>query len=882
MKNKTKHQISLRTLLKDYFLPSLLIKQGKKHVKGISVMIIKRMKYACLLCIVFLFSACQLPSEETQPSPIVSNPVTEQPTQTPIETSPIETPVLSEPLDPILLKIQNAKDDLIQSFHQRVLKDSISFPYASLEGVFYQWLSSDPDVLSNDGMVNRPLPGQMDQDITMTIVLSYEDYEESIQINIKVLAYVLTHNIYDLHENHRHVNTISVEVLGIIYAFYDSGFFMTDGTSNIGVAYPSNHAELNLGDLVLVNATYYGATYLNTTIGKAFHLDWTHPVKVLSKGHDYSHEITPITFAEYHQKDPNDPHNMGKGYKIFGRITDFPYDKINDTTSLLDLHFPYLAMQFETDPPGKEYLKWIMGEYVEITVYYFDYDPYEGFIVTLCNEPYQATIYPYSSSYTDIDTLHHRAFSYEEINFEGIVVHISYNGYYLSDGIKQIYVTQAQHLRKVVLKLGDLIEVTGLYQPYYTGFQISYVSKIEIKQNSVEYSLSYESWSIEQIHEAYQYDHTYLDKTDEIRKHYGNMYEVIGTLVKKGAYDGFYLRSLETDAELWLFPSVNQTQTLDLLESYVDLDIIIKVFYHASDGQKRIIVIFDGDTEDIRLYLDPEKMIQQDMDKVVITPNVVYYFDLNLPSIGTNGTLFSWSSSHPEYIASDGTFVSHPEIDTWVTLTATAVLGDLTRTFSKEVLAKASPDQVSDLLHLKQGDWVVIEGVVMAHDWHTFGYFIQDSLGQGIYVESNNIDYYLVEVGQTIVISGQLSTYTEFSNLEPILIHSTLIQINESHEDIVVFDVLNIKAIHDAFPNQYAKTYRLYGVLVGFYTDSGSIGIYSSEHPNLYLVFVDWYLEDSVKNAISVGSTFEWIEFTYCRIYYGYHYIINVHFKLSE
>ncbi len=835
-----------------------------------------RMKLLLIGSLLFSLVACQLPQSPKEEPPAKDETPIVNPTPSDPTPSPVETPSVTDRYEAIAALFEQAKNELVTQFHQKELTTSTYFPAFSSQWVYYEYQSSHPEVLTEDGLVTRPLPNHGNQEVVLTVIMTYGEYQETISITLTVLAYVLENNIYWLHQTHQEKTTLSVEALGIIYAFHDFGFFMTDGTANISVAYPENFLDLELGDLVLVQATYYGRPYLNSTMGRAFHLDWTHPVTVLSKGHSFEHDILSITFEDYHRLDQENPLNIGKAYRIFGRLTDFPYDKINDTTSFLDLHFPYLARIYSTPPPGKAFIHSLLGQYVELVIYYFDYDPHEGFVVTLVNPPYEGVVHDLNPVYTNIEALHYRAFPYEEVTLKGIIVHLSYNGYYIHDGVRQVYVTHPGYQRNVTVQLGDLVQVKGLYQPYYTGYQLTYVSQLDVLESDRNYTLNYTFATHEQLHALLNDEAMYFDQNRTIRMEYGNPYQVIGTIIEKDAFNRLYLKSLDSDLDLWFHPSYHTYESYQALESFLGEDVILNVVYHASDSSQGIVVIFDGNPEDIRLYHRPEDLMQKDIDEALSGPNVAYKTSLNLLTQGSRGSIISWVSSHPEYIGSDGSFVSIPEMDTWVTLTGTVIYNDLIRIIERRVLAKAQPDQVTDLVHLNPGDWAVIEGVVIAHDWHTYGFFIQAANGQGLYIESNSNDYYEVAWQKTVILLGQYAINTESGNYEPMLTNTSIIEIGQDLQTVFVFEMDDVQSLLNLFPNQYAKSYVLYDLVIGFYSTNGTIGVYSKNDPNTMIYFVDWYLPDVNLETYPVGTAIEKLEFIYCRIYHGVHYVIGV------
>lgn len=118
--------------------------------------------------------------------------------------------------------------------------------------------------------------------------------------------------------------------------------------------------------------------------------------------------------------------------------------------------------------------------------------------------------------------------------------------------------------------------------------------------------------------------------------------------------------------------------------------------------------------------------------------------DIELPEEGLNETVFTnWTSSHPELIADDGSFVALPDVTTLVTLTAEATRGDESGTLEIEVDALA-PISIEEALEVPVDRAVFITGKIVEIVAPNSGFFLYDETGF-MYVRDtrfwdNNVD----------------------------------------------------------------------------------------------------------------------------------------------
>lgn len=305
------------------------------------------------------------------------------------------------------------------------------------------------------------------------------------------------------------------------------------------------------------------------------------------------------------------------------------------------------------------------------------------------------------------------------VTVEGIVVAEFNGGYFIYDGEDVLGVYYSGSATK-----GDEVRVTGLYSRYYTLYQIGDVENEEILSSGNDTTVPVSEITIE----AFNND---LDLSDPLN--HGRFFEVSGTLVTKGEYNNLFIESTETDDDILIY-YFSRADALEELEEFVGLNITVTVVYYTNHSANGIMVLFDGTADDVAIdELTDEQKLETDVNNAGANPAFTFGDNVTLPSEGVNGVSFSaWTSSHPELIANDGSFVAMPEERTVVTFTGTATLGDLTQEVEVTVDALAEMS-VNEAIEIPAGKNVMITGVITQFVDGNSGFFMTDGEGY-IYV----------------------------------------------------------------------------------------------------------------------------------------------------
>lgn len=354
---------------------------------------------------------------------------------------------------------------------------------------------------------------------------------------------------------------------------------------------------------------------------------------------------------------------------------------------------------------------------------------------------------PETDSYTDFAELHAEAAVNDFIAAEGIIVSIFRAGYFIYDGVNYISVYKPNH---DVVSMGDRVVVFGQYGRYHTLFQITNVTDEVVLSSGNDTTVPVEEKTVAEINA--------LD-SDADRLINGRTYRTQGVLELRGTHNNVNIVDGEESLLVYFMSS---TASIESLEQFIGQMVEVEVIYYTNHSADGVMVVFQGGVDDITIVeLDDQESFDLDVAAVQATPDYTFEDDITLPAIGANGTEFTnWTSSHPDYIANDGTFVAMPAEYTVVTFTGTATLGSLTEEVTVTVQALATM-AIDDAIDVELDNHVMIEGVISLFVPSNSGFFVYDGTGY-MYVRDTALfssiedDY---NVGDNIKIVGARANY---------------------------------------------------------------------------------------------------------------------------
>ncbi len=235
----------------------------------------------------------------------------------------------------------------------------------------------------------------------------------------------------------------------------------------------------------------------------------------------------------------------------------------------------------------------------------------------------------------------------------------------------------------------------------------------------------------------------------------------------------------------------------------------------------------------------------------------------------------AWESNNEDVIENDGT-VHRPgpgEDDEEVVLTATLSNGNgevHTLDFDVTVIAIPLKMSVADALSLDDGTIVQIEAVISSYraDADDREFFIQDEDGTAIFIYDGDLfDDESLDIGNKIIIEGELDTYTLHGNNLRQLRNVTLVDNDGGDHPITVIDDKTIEDIVNNYPANSSMRFRLEDVVISdiahgdYFLETGAAEKLRFDFGSYGQHFVD---------ILEVGDTIDWIEFTVYDIFYDH------------
>ncbi|TVP94011.1 MAG: hypothetical protein EA374_08120 [Acholeplasmatales bacterium] len=326
--------------------------------------------------------------------------------------------------------------------------------------------------------------------------------------------------------------------------------------------------------------------------------------------------------------------------------------------------------------------------------------------------------------YTDFAKAHSELTLNDDVLAEGVVVSIFAAGYFLYDGENFLSVYRPNHS---TVSIGDRAQVLGRYNVYHTLYQIGNVANEDVIESGLDATVPIEEKSVSEI--------VALDSGAD-RLINGTTFRTQGQIQIKGTFNNVFI--VDGDDELLVY-FMSLPESIAALETFEGQIVELDVIYYTNHSRDGIMVVFQGGVDDVTpVEVDEEAALNLDIATAVAAPNYTFGDDIVLPAVGALGSVFTdWTSSHPELIADDGTYVAMPESPTEVTFTGTATFGEATGEVTVKVDALA-PMTMEEAILVPDGRHVMVEGVVQSNIQANRGFFIYDGTAH-MYVRDLNV-----------------------------------------------------------------------------------------------------------------------------------------------
>lgn len=389
------------------------------------------------------------------------------------------------------------------------------------------------------------------------------------------------------------------------------------------------------------------------------------------------------------------------------------------------------------------------------------------------------------SFYTDFAEAHGELSLNDDILAEGVVVSIFSAGYFLYDGENFLSVYRPNHS---TVSLGDRARVLGNYNVYHTLFQIGNVANEDVIESGLDTTVPVEEKSVSEI--------VALDSAAD-RLINGRTYRTQGQIVIKGAFDNVFI--VDGEDELLVY-WMSLPESIEALESFEGQIVELDVIYYTNHSRDGVMVVFQGGEEDIvPVEVDEQESLDIDIASASASPDFTFGDDIVLPEMGALGSVFTdWTSSHPELIADDGTYVAMPEATTEVTFTGTATFGEATGTVTVQVDALA-PMTMEEAILVPDGRHVMVEGVVQSNIQANRGFFIYDGTAH-MYVRDLDLVQHPndgpapYEIGDVVHLVGARDTFAGIPQITAVKHIETTDNEYDLPENIGEVDIADIGA----------------------------------------------------------------------------------------
>ena len=362
-------------------------------------------------------------------------------------------------------------------------------------------------------------------------------------------------------------------------------------------------------------------------------------------------------------------------------------------------------------------------------------------------------------------------------------------GFFIHDAGNYLFVYEDSFLDDI--EPGDTVTVLGKLATYRGLLQVSYVSHTATDTDEATVDAIVTSVA------ALEFDLVPR----------GTIATITGTIeaTADGSYWNVYIDG-PAAGRVYIYHYSNNTELTSFHGQVVTIDVV--TYQDAS-------VLFQGMAADVTpaTFTDAQ-MLQDATDSIDLGNTAAVMADIELPdTVGTSLVTIVWTTTDDTVIDIDGTITQVSGSEGTATLTATVSLGtetDLVREFAIVVsdLDDLTPLSVSEVIAEEDGPEFLVTGIIVG-SYYSYGdneVLIQDTVtGVGIYVDFD-VD---AEIGDLVVVYGQLETYTSNENTRRQIDSGDLIRIDSSGNTIIVDAETDFTVIADEYAEMLVYTTTL-------------------------------------------------------------------------
>lgn len=698
------------------------------------------------------------------------------------------------------------------------------------------WVSSNTDVLANDGTVTRPTfeEGNATVTLTGTVTVGTATAEVVFQVTIQAEAEVASYaSIAEIYANA--ILDEEIEFTGIVTSTFNGGYFITDGTNVLGIYNGNNDLGAQKGDEVKVKGAYanYNSLYQLKPSSE----------EILSSGNAITITPTVLTVAELIALDSTDKTIHGKYYTITGTLALYgDYDNVVLTDGA-----DQIMVYYQSEAASIAALEAEVGKEVTITVVYYTDHSRDGVIVAYDNGAEGIEV----AALSDAEAVAADADAVEGLVPAATVTALTLpvegpNGSTLAwtssdatilgndgalgtaNGVATytVVVTKGTETATVTvdvavpmmstvaevlaMDLNSVFYVSGtVYEVSYYGFfieqdgaylfvyengtdlvagdNITFIAKLGTYNGLLQSNLigDYTVNSQGNADVVVAVPGTVEGLENDLYPR-GTRVTVTASLTIEGDYDNVYLNGA-AGGKVVVYYRSNASELEALAGQTVTLTVVT---YHDET------VLYQLTAADVTTAatFDDAAMAQAVADGIDLGMLTDVNTDLVLPGDSTDPAYtIAWATTDAAVVTDAGVITMVSGDTPSATLTATVTVGTevVTRDFVVTLmdLDENVPMTVAEALLLEDGGMVLVQGVITGFYYDER--IIQDDTGAAIWVDSDVEG----EMGDEIVVYGKLATYDSYGNDNRQLDNATKLETVSTGNDLVVEAETDVAAI---------------------------------------------------------------------------------------
>ncbi|MGM0435724.1 MAG: immunoglobulin-like domain-containing protein [Bacillota bacterium] len=293
------------------------------------------------------------------------------------------------------------------------------------------------------------------------------------------------------------------------------------------------------------------------------------------------------------------------------------------------------------------------------------------------------------------------------------------------------------------------------------------------------------------------------------RNLHGQAFEVTGILDMRGQYNNVYIDDPDSSESIEVYYRAPEDSII-ALENLEGSFVTLTVIYFMDSGTD-VYVLYQNGVSGIT-----ENTVMQDFysDIADLEDKWTSGDDITMPATGTNGTQFSgWTSSDTALIGDDGTFITTPASTSTITMSGTATLQTLTKSVTFDVTIQGTtPMSIDAALNASEGDYIHTQGIIYGQ--FNAGYFIHDGSDSMVIHTGELITNQSVNIGDEVEVAGQLVSNHSRYQMANLQLESILSSNNTPSVPVdSTHTISDVAALDSSNRNLHGQAFEVTGII---------------------------------------------------------------------